>query len=352
MISKFRIAHDPTLYHGWPDVALCPSGKLVCVFSECTHHGNRDYTRIMLVESSDRGRTWTPKRPLTEGTRGLAYYYNCARITALRDGRLAILVDRCPVGGEATTAVLSVNLLYFSSDEGKTWGAPVETPLKGIVPDRLLELKTGRWIISAHHPEDGLLTQFMHYSDDRGKTWSDRITVAKQKGLHLCEVSILPVGDRHLVAFLRENSFQGWDCKKTISNDQGQTWGEVIDFPLPACHRPVSGHLRDGRILITYRFMQGGKGWLGSWTQNLFSALTDDAAALARTRAEAWARIMPIDFDRSPNSDLGYSGWVQFPDGEIYIVHYIVDDAIDKAQIRGYSVHLEDFLLTTGPAGG
>jgi len=61
---------------------------------------------------------------------------------------------------------------------------------------------------------------------------------------------------------------------------------------------------------------------------------------------------MPIDFDRSPNSDLGYSGWVQFPDGEIYIVHYIVDDAIDKAQIRGYSVHLEDFLLTTGPAGG
>jgi hypothetical protein len=345
MISKFRIAHDPDLYHGWPDVALCPSGKLVCVFSECTHHGNRDYTRIMLVDSNDRGRTWTPKRPLTEGTRGQPYYYNCARINALRDGRLVILVDRIPVGGEAQTAEHSVNLLFFSADEGKTWGNPMETPLRGIVPDKLLELETGRWIIAAHHPESGFLTQFLRYSDDQGKSWSDRITVAKKQGLNLCEVSILPVGDTTLVAFMRENSFQGWDCKKTISNDNGQTWGEVIDFPLPACHRPVAGHLHDGRVLITYRFMQGGKGGFGYFMQNFFAALTDDASALALKRSEAWARIMPIDFDRSSRSDLGYSGWVQFPDGEIYVVNYIVDDAIDKAQIRGYSLRVEDFLL-------
>ena len=53
---------------------------------------------------------------------------------------------------------------------------------------------------------------------------------------------------------------------------------------------------------------------------------------------------MPIDFDRSPVSDLGYSGWVQFEDGEIYIVNYIVDDA-PKAQIRGYSLTENDFIL-------
>jgi sialidase-1 len=43
-------------------------------------------------------------------------------------------------------------------------------------------------------------------------------------------------------------------------------------------------------------------------------------------------------------SDTGYSGWVQFPDGEIYVVNYIVDDA-PKGQIRGYSLRKEDFLL-------
>jgi hypothetical protein len=345
MIQKFKISHDPAVYQAWPDVALTKSGKLVCVFSECTHHGNRDYTRIVTVESKDRGRTWSAKVPVTEGTKGLPYYYNCARITALRDGRLCIAVDRCPQGGELKTAEHSVNLLYFSSDDGATWSKPLETPVMGIVPDKLLELESGRWILAAHYYVEGSLVQFMRYSDDQGKTWSKEITVGRQKGLNLCEVSILPAGGSKLVAFMRENSGQGWDCKKTISLDNGETWGEVIDFPLPGCHRPVSGHLNDGRVLITHRFMQGGKGWLGSWTQNLFAAISDDASALATSRKEAWARILPVDFDRSPKSDTGYSGWIQFPDGEIYIVNYIVDDAFDKGQIRGYSLRPEDFLI-------
>lgn len=52
-----------------------------------------------------------------------------------------------------------------------------------------------------------------------------------------------------------------------------------------------------------------------------------------------------MDYDRSKLADTGYSGWVQFPDGEIYVVNYIVDDWIDKAQIRGYSLHMTDFIL-------
>ena len=115
-IEKFRISNDPALYEAWPDVALTKSGKLVCVFTECTHHGDRSYTRIMLTESTNEGRTWTPKRPLTEGTKGLPYSYNCARISALRDGRLAVIVDRVPAVGEKEN-YNAVNVLYFSSDE-------------------------------------------------------------------------------------------------------------------------------------------------------------------------------------------------------------------------------------------
>lgn len=47
-------------------------------------------------------------------------------------------------------------------------------------------------------------------------------------------------------------------------------------------------------------------------------ALTDLESAKAQERRDQWTRIMPIDFDRSPVADLGYSGWVQFEDGEIY----------------------------------
>ena len=101
--------------------------------------------------------------------------------------------------------------------------------------------------------------------------------------------------------------------------------------------------LQSGLLLITHRFMQGGKGWVGWWTQNFFAALTDVASGLARDRKGAHTRILPLDFDLSPESDTGYSGWVQFEDGEIYVVNYILDDA-PKAQIRGYSLQAEDFL--------
>ena len=53
---------------------------------------------------------------------------------------------------------------------------------------------------------------------------------------------------------------------------------------------------------------------------------------------------MPLDYDRSHFADTGYTGWVAFPDGEIYMVNYIVDDA-PKAQIRGYSFKTDMLLV-------
>ncbi len=339
MIQKFTVSRDDRIYEAWPDVALTQSGKLICVFSECNHHADRSYTRIMLTDSRDRGRTWTPKRPLTGPTHGLSAFWNCARIVCLRDGRMAVLVDKSLKEEGRDRPKQSRNYLFFSEDEGRTWAGPIDTPALGIVPDKLLELEDGRWILSCHQKG----TQRLWYSDDRGASWNGPTIVAGREGLQLCEASILPVDDA-LVAFHRENSGKGWDCYKTISRDRGETWTDPIPFPLPGCHRPVAGWLRNGQILITHRFMQGGKGWTGWWTQNFFAALTDRESALALTRDEAHTRILPVDFDRSPASDTGYSGWVQFDDGEIYIVNYIVDDA-PNGQIRGYSVQMSDFVL-------
>ena len=345
MIQKFTISRDDSIYEAFPDVALTPSGKLVCVFAECAHHVDRSYTRIMVTESTDRGRTWGAKRPLTEATSDLPWY-NCPRISRLGDGRLVVLVDRIHVRGEDQAEEHYRNCLYFSEDEGATWSDAVETPALGIVPDKLLELASGRWILACQHRDAdfGYIVQRLWYSDDQGDTWSGPVIVGRQEGLNLCEVSILPITNETLVAFHRENSGQGWDCYKTISHTSGECWSEPIRFPLPGCHRPVAGWLQDGRIMITHRYMQGGRRGFGHWTQNFFAAVTDRDSALALKRSDAWARILPVDFDRSPLSDIGYSGWAQYPDGEIYIVNYLVDDA-PKGQIRGYSLRIDEFLL-------
>lgn len=339
-IEKYSISRDDQIYEAWPDVVLTKGGQLICIFAECTHHNDRSYTRLVLCRSNDRGRNWSGKEPLTEGTNGLPYW-NCPRISRLKDDRLIIVADKIFEKGELG----GKNYYWIGDAEGTSWEGPISTPVTGIVPDKLCELDNRRWIISAHdRNKAGFLEQKLWYSDNQGKEWQGPVIVASQDGLNLCEVSILSLPDETLVAYLRENSGQGWDCYKTISNDHGESWSELYRVPLPGCHRPVAGQLNSGKVMVTYRFMQGGKGWLGTWTQNFFAALTDVESAKASERKEQWTRILPIDYDRSPVADLGYSGWVQFEDGEIYIVNYIVDDA-PKAHIRGYSLYEDNFLI-------
>ncbi len=341
-MRKFTVSRDDSIYEAWPDVVLTDSGRMVCVFSECEHHGCRDNARLCIVTSDDRGRSWSAKKYLTEkGTRNL--YYNCARISKLSDGRLCVVCDY--ITGERNVETMLVRL-WFSADDGETFEGPFETPARGIVPDRLTELKSGRWLLAAHHddPETGKLAEYVWYSDDKGKSWSERIVMASDPRYSLCEASMVEVRPNEIAAYLRENSFEGYDCFKAISHDGGETWEGVYRVPLPGCHRPTAGILDDGRLFITFRFMQGGKGWLGAWTQNMFGAFLPLECALEPDRRKQSARIFPIDFDRSPVADLGYTGWVQFDDGEIYVVDYLVDDA-PKAQIRGSAFYPGEFLF-------
>ncbi len=334
MIQKFNVSRDDSIYEAWPDVVLTDGGKLICVFSECEHHKNREAARVMLTESIDRGRTWSKKKPLTE--KGSAKeYFNCARISKLNDGSLAIICDKV-YGGENKAAE---NFLWLGDPEGENWSDPIRLPFCGIVPDKYRQLKSGRLIVAAHfkNPETLKLEQYLWYSDDGGKNWSDRVTVAADPRFNFCEVSILEYEDNKLVAFLRENSFKGYDMMKTLSADGGESWSPVYNTSIDGGHRPVSGLLSDGTVMVTYRYIPCG-------TQNMFAAFLRKDQLECTGRQEQRVRVMPLDYDRNPSPDIGYTGWVQFEDGEIYVVNYIKDDA-DRAFIRGYSFYPTDIIL-------
>ncbi|NUQ01288.1 MAG: exo-alpha-sialidase [Armatimonadetes bacterium] len=341
MIEKFLVSRHEQHYQAWPDLALTASGKLICAFAQCKHHGDRSFARFVTVESSDRGRSWTAPRVLVETSE--QGWWNCPRIVRLRDGRMVIIGDHV-VAGEGSPDDNLTNWLWFSGDEGATWSGPHPTPIRGIVPDKILELPGGRWLLAAQHREPGFgyLVQRVWWSDDRGATWQGPSIVGRQEGLHLCEASLLPLPDGGVVAFMRENSGQGWDGFKSFSADGGETWEGPYPTVLCGCHRPVAGWLQSGRCLVTYRFLQGGRGGWGRGTQNFFGALMPPETVAARERKEQWARILPLDFDHHRHSDIGYSGWVQFEDGEIVVVTYLLDDW-DRGQIRGYRFRESEF---------
>ncbi len=341
-MEKFSVSRDDHFYQAWPDLVRTVSGDLLCVFTECNHHADRTDSRLMLTRSKDRGRTWSEKSPLSDRAPDREHFLDCARISRLADDSLVIVCDY-QRGNDGPPQIL----LWHGDQEGLRFQGPFETPAFGIVPTKLTITKTGRWILGAHFTsggQQGNLEESVWYSDDGGANWSQRIVAASDSRYQLCEGDIVVLPDNTLVMLLRENSFRGYDCMKVISHDDGKTWEGVYQVPIPGCHRPTSLLLPDGNCLITYRFMQGGKGWLGWWTQNFFAALMS-AEDLKETERDAQSvRILPVDYDRSPVSDLGYSGSAWLGDGEIYVVNYIVDDA-PKAQIRGYSLTYGDFLL-------
>lgn len=333
-IKKYTVSCDESIYEAWPDVALTMGGKLICVFAECEHHLNREMARIAIVESLDRGRTWSQKRYLTEPSDG-KIFYNCPRISRLSDGRLAIICDRI-FENENKRADIHI---WLGDAEGESFCEFLHLDFCGIVPDRLIELTSGRLIVAAQFKssESGKQEQYLWYSDDGGKTWSERVTVAKHPDLNLCEASIIEADDGALVAFLRENSRIGHDILKVISYDGGESWSEIFNTPMDCGHRPVATRLLGGRVLVTYRYIPTG-------AHNVFGALLRADELTVTERRRQSARIFPIDYDRNSSPDLGYTGSVQFPDGEIYVVNYIKDDK-EKAHIRGYSFYPSDLEL-------
>lgn len=343
MIEKFTVSRDDDVYEAWPDVAKSDDGALICVFTECAHHGDRSNSRIVFSVSRDGGETWGWKRPLTEYSQSDCFWNN-ARISRLSDGRLYIVCDKAfPDEG------IRSEIYMWVSDDGSVWSRPIRLPCYGIVPSKLTELEygphRGRRIIIAHtRGENDLYTVRSWYSDDLGATWSEPVVVAEDKKYKLCEAAPIQLKSGKLAVFLRENSGEGLDAFKVISDDGGESYGRLGVAPLPACHRPVAGYVDDDIVMITYRFMQGGKGWLGSWTQNVFAAFMSDKDVVEFSRRNQSSRIMPLDYDRSPVSDLGYTGFTLLDDGRIYVVNYIVDDA-PKAQIRGYRFSLKDVIL-------
>ena len=344
-IEKTTISRDDSVYECFPSLTRLANGRILLVYRESDGHRAKTFCRVILRTSDDDGMTFSDRRVLVEtaydGEKILQY--NCPKVQQLKDGRVLVLCDRYPIPpGEIDRSWdYSPILFWFSSDSGETWSEPVESGVYGGMPDEVVELSDGTWLLATQfvNSETDCLMQCVSRTADNWRTWSKPIIVAHRKGYDFCEASIIQVPTGEVVCYMRENTNKGRPIYKCISKDGGITWAGPFKTQMDSGHRPVAHLTRSGKVLTTYRYQIGG----GSpWAKNTFAYLETIESASQRNRDKQNGIVLPLDHDRSAKSDSGYMGWVETAPGEFFAVNYINDDA-PKAQIRGYRFAEQDF---------
>jgi len=344
-IERFTISRDDSVYECFPSLTRLANGRIILAYRESDGHRPKTFCRLIVRTSDDDGKTFSDRQVLVDAefTGDHVMQYNCPKVQQLADGRVLLICDAFPQppGENEKDCNASHVMFWFSSDNGATWAEPIDSGVRGIMPDEVVELPDGVWVLATQfrNCDTKLLTQCVHRSTDGGKTWAEPITVAYKKGYHFCEASIIRVPTGELVCYLRENSGKGRPVYKCISKDGGLTWKGPYTTQMDSGHRCVAHLTKSGKVLITYRYQIGGA---SPWAKNTFAYLESVESAAQSDRQKQCGIVLPLDHDRSHKSDGGYTGWVETSPGKFLVVNYINDDA-PKAQIRGYWFEEKDF---------
>ena len=201
-------------YPGWPWITAGASGTLYCVWREGTIHDYSADGRIMLAQSSDKGRTWTEPKVITDepeiDDRNVA-------IVELPNGELLITYNTY------TAAKESLAVMSRSSDGGKTWS---KAESLGISNTRTraaaVVLSNGDLLLPLYiAPGNGAVAALSY---NNGRNW-ESIVVQDTDGFVGDEWTALEVEPKRIIGISR-NSAPNSDGYfwATESNDRGKTW--------------------------------------------------------------------------------------------------------------------------------
>ena len=330
-------------WQGHPDVALF-KGKFYVVYRESKDHKSYKNTKINIV-SSVNGSSYSSPTILLQSDK---MRWNCPRLSVI-GGRMWLVCDKVKrledsfVRSENNPKAISVWVM--STRDGKVWTDPFKTNINGIVPDRMF-MSDGYYFIGVHRykigkttKDEGRLVQSVWRTNNIHSSWNS-YEVANVEGLNMCEGSVCGLPNGRLACMMRENSGKGLPAYISFSKNKGETWTEAAETKLFGCHRPVLGQLKSGDYLATYR-EQSFSMHAAHWAKNTFACLIKEKS-LTQEPYCSDGIILPLDHDNNKKADGGYTGWVQLPNGNIYIVNYITADA-PKPYIRWYLISEKEF---------
>lgn len=224
------------------------SGELLCVYRRAQALYGDD-GRSWVLRSIDHGRTWNDEGCLWDGaTDDKSYSYSATDVTRLGDGEIVVLGHRFhrPAPGipmynaETGGHLLEESVLFRSHDDAKTWSPPrvIDKPDNHLILyDSITELDDGRWFVTCdwdhEHDEPNPLPSHVSalFSDNRGKTWSDRVqlTGGPRDDKGFWHTRITKLADGRLVGFPWAGANDGkafYTLHRIEGTPDGRQWSE------------------------------------------------------------------------------------------------------------------------------
>ncbi len=299
------------------DVEILEDGTLLLAYTEFFGGDGSDWgaARIAGRKSLDQGRTWS--EPFTIVANSGKMNVMDANLLRLRSGKLALV-------HALKNSMADCRLLFrTSSDEGKTWSAPitVTTPVKywGINNDRLVQLKSGRLLApvfvvddwaKSHHTRNAVF-----YSDDEGKTWkqSDLVDVPQGKR-GADEPGVIELRDGRVLQIVRT------DLGKIFvshSSDGGVHWTapQPTELTAPTAPASIARIPSTGDLLIVWNNSPVGP----KHTHDRFPL----TAAISKDEGRTWKNIRNLD--ATPGFAYAYTSITFLPAKEVLFTYYAAD---------------------------
>ncbi len=236
--------------------------------------------RLEIFRSADRGSTWQRQglvRPAAEEPEYLGY--SDAYLSQLSDGSLVLRAGRWNFSdpgalafNQQTQGLLPIETCYFhSTDDGRTWSPPVVADFRGnFSPSQepaphggAIELEDGSWFQvfetwKTYHDAGPFDLQFYGvFSNDQGRTWGDRVTVASGAPASRSYSHGIPMrlqdGRIMMSLWSAESQLQtSYDLHTVISTDPAaREWSEPRPTSIPG-QTSCLAELSPGTLLCIY----------------------------------------------------------------------------------------------------
>ena len=303
------------------DFIQLKDGRILFVYTHFTGGGS-DYAAGHLAGrySSDGGKTWTKEDVVIVPQSG-GFNDMSVSLLRLQNGSIALFYIR-------KNSLLDCRpVMRISTDESKTWSAPVECITDEIGyyvlnNDRVIQLRDGRLIMAValhnlpSYEEPNWKGHVMCYlSDDSGKTWRRNTTILapkKEDGSRYIsqEPGLVELKDGRLLMFIRSDA---GSQLLSYSKDRGETWSKVKRSQLES---PVSP--------ATIERIPSTGDLLAAWNNHKDvddrhkGKRTPFAVAISRDDGETWTNVKTLEDD--PNGWYCYTA-MDFVDGHVLLGH-------------------------------